>query len=145
MSKGDEETTTVPDVTGSSVTDALTALNNANLKFTLKYEYHDTIGKDKVISQDVEKDTEVSIGTSVVLVISLGQEPTTSAPTESTEAPEQTTEAPEETTEAPEQTTEVPEQTAEAPEETTEASETTDPLSNSETEESTEESTGTTE
>lgn len=77
VSKGDEEMTIVPDVTGMTLTEALTALNNANLKFVLEYEYHDSVADGEVISQNIAKDTEVSEETSVTLVISKGQDPST--------------------------------------------------------------------
>ena len=95
-SKGDVEMTTVPDLSGMTLTQALTALSKADLLWEITEQNSDTVAKDKVISQSITKDTEVPVKTSVSLVISKGPKPT-EAPT--TEAPN-TTEAPE-TTETP--------------------------------------------
>ena len=100
VSKGDAEMTTVPNLNGMTLTQAMTALSNADLKWEIAEErYSDTIAKDKVISQSIAKDTEVTVNTSVSLVISKGPKPT-EAPT--TEAPKPT-DTPE-STEAPEST-----------------------------------------
>jgi len=95
VSKGDVEMTTVPDLSGMTLSQAFTALSKADIQLEKTEEqYSDTVEEGKVISQSITKDTEVPVKTSVSLVISKGPKPT-DAP-ETTESPN-TTEAPETT------------------------------------------------
>jgi len=95
VSKGDVEMTTVPDLTGMTLSQEFTAHNKADIQLEKTEEqYSDTVEEGKVISQSITKDTEVPVKTSVSLVISKGPKPT-DAP-ETTESPN-TTEAPETT------------------------------------------------
>lgn len=85
VSRGEEETTLVPDVTGMNELSAQYKLIEYRLIATLEREYSDTVPEGYVIRQETAPETEVSYGTSVVLVISLGPG--------STESSEATTEA----------------------------------------------------
>ncbi len=94
VSKGDAEMTTVPDLSGMTLMQAMTALSNADLKWEITEEqYSDTIAKDKVISQSIAKDTEVTVNTSVSLVISKGPKPTEAPETTEPSSSESTTDA----------------------------------------------------
>ncbi|MHC4648529.1 MAG: Stk1 family PASTA domain-containing Ser/Thr kinase, partial [Planctomycetota bacterium] len=64
----------VPDVVGQSEVDANSAITAASLAIgTLTYEYSDTVATGNVISQNPIAGTSVTIGSSVDMVVSLGQ------------------------------------------------------------------------
>jgi serine/threonine-protein kinase len=64
----------VPGVIGQSEANAVSAINDASLEVgTVTYDYSDTVAAGLVISQDPVGGTLVPIGSSVDLVVSLGQ------------------------------------------------------------------------
>ncbi|MHC4338295.1 MAG: PASTA domain-containing protein, partial [Planctomycetota bacterium] len=64
----------VPDVVGMTEADANSTITDANLTVgNVTYDYNDTIPYEIVISQNPTADTQVPIGSSVDLVVSLGQ------------------------------------------------------------------------
>ena len=71
----------MPDLAGMTKARALAEIDNKNLEQgNLKEEYDDTVEAGKVISQYPLKDTDVTEGTEVNLVISLGPDPSTLPP-----------------------------------------------------------------
>ena len=79
VSKG-ADTTEVPNVVGQTLTNATNTLTDNGLSVgSVTYEYSDTVAEDCVISQSETAGSTVSSGSSVDLVISLGQEPTEAA------------------------------------------------------------------
>jgi beta-lactam-binding protein with PASTA domain len=65
---------TVPGVVGQTEVDAIAAIEAVdNLSAAPTYEYHETVPKDEVISQDPAGGTTVDVGTTVNIVVSLGQ------------------------------------------------------------------------
>lgn len=69
------ESTKVPNVTGKTQSDAVSALGDAGLNVgTITEEYSDTVAEGSVISQSVASGSYVDMGTSVALVVSLGKE-----------------------------------------------------------------------
>ncbi|MCC2255737.1 Stk1 family PASTA domain-containing Ser/Thr kinase [Ruminococcus sp. CLA-AA-H200] len=79
ISSGEEpEMTTVPNVVNSSEADAEEAIRNANLVVSHgEAQYSDEIAEGNVISSDPTAGTEVEEGTTVTIVVSLGEEPAT--------------------------------------------------------------------
>lgn len=73
VSSGTEKAT-VPNLIGMTKKQALTALEERGLKGSAKTEYSDT-EKGKVISQTVNSDEEVDLGTTITFVVSKGPEP----------------------------------------------------------------------
>ncbi len=74
LSLGPAPKLTVPDITGDTEKDALDKLKNAGLKpGNVTYEYHNTILKDRIISQSPEANDQVSADTKIDFVISLGR------------------------------------------------------------------------
>lgn len=65
---------TVPTLTGKSASDAEAALKDAGLTGSATEEYSDDVEEGVVISQSIDPGTEVSRGTSVSYVVSLGPE-----------------------------------------------------------------------
>ena len=76
VSKG-KETVVVPYVTYKTENEAIKLLKNANLKHSIKYEYHDTVAKGNVISQSIEAEKTVAPGTTVELIVSKGKKTVT--------------------------------------------------------------------
>ena len=70
-----KETVAVPNVTGKSYNDAKAALEKAGLGTDPSSAYSDTVAKDNVISQSVPANTQVTKGTIVKVIISLGPQP----------------------------------------------------------------------
>ncbi len=69
------ESTKVPNVTGKTQSDAVSALGDAGLNVgTITEEYSSTVDEGCVISQSVSSGSYVEMGTSVNLVVSLGRE-----------------------------------------------------------------------
>ena len=106
---------TVPNVEGRTLEEATQILGDEGFGTPTAREHHDSTPEGRVIRTEPGANEEVTRGSSITIVVSLGPEP---AP-----EPEPTTEAPEPTTEAPEPTTEAPEPTTEAPSPTEEPSE----------------------
>ena len=48
-------------------------LKNYNIDINVDYKYDETIAKDKIISQSIDKDTEIRPGDKLDLVVSLGK------------------------------------------------------------------------
>lgn len=71
------ETKAIPDVTGKTTADAKAALEAAGFKVTTREEYHATVAKGKVISQDPDEGVVVQTGSTVTLTISKGKNETT--------------------------------------------------------------------
>jgi beta-lactam-binding protein with PASTA domain/tRNA A-37 threonylcarbamoyl transferase component Bud32 len=69
------ETVIVPDLTNQSQFDAIAQLQALGLLFTVNEEYSNTVEEDLVIRTDPVADTEVQLGDTVLLVISLGPAP----------------------------------------------------------------------
>ena len=67
------EQTSVPNVQYLSRREAIAALQDAKLAFTIKEEESDTVRKDLVIQQSVEAGSIVDIKTNVTITISLGK------------------------------------------------------------------------
>ena len=65
---------TVPDIRGMSAADAEAALSAEGLVGSASEDYSDTVEAGKVISQDVDPNSEVDKGTTVSYVVSLGPE-----------------------------------------------------------------------
>lgn len=65
---------TVPGIMGITASEAEAALNAAGLRGSASEEYSDTVEAGYVISQSIVKGTEVSEGTTVSYVVSLGPE-----------------------------------------------------------------------
>jgi len=76
ISKG-QQMTTVPKVVGMVLNDAIAALQNANLNYTEKDDYSDTVQKGYVIQQDTPDGTQIAAGSAVVIHISKGIEQVT--------------------------------------------------------------------
>jgi serine/threonine-protein kinase len=79
MSNGSEvKSTSVPSIVGMTEAQAINALNTAKLSpGAASHQYDDNVKQGYVISQSLDKDTEVDEGTSVDYVISDGPEPKT--------------------------------------------------------------------
>lgn len=107
VSKGDAEMTTVPDLFGMTLMQAMTALSKADLKWEITdEEYSNTLAKDKVISQSIPKGTEVTVNTSVSLVISKGPKPTDASKPTKPNSSEPTTDTTVSELDEPEESTE---------------------------------------
>jgi serine/threonine-protein kinase len=65
----------VPDVTGQTSDAAVSTLNGAGLLAQSFEMYDDTVAEGSVITQYPEAGTEVLTGSSVAIVVSLGEEP----------------------------------------------------------------------
>ena len=61
------------DITDMALDSAKKLLQEYKLNIDVTYEYNDQIEKDKVISQSIEKDTEINSGDELKLVVSLGK------------------------------------------------------------------------
>jgi beta-lactam-binding protein with PASTA domain len=72
VSSGQPEVPNVLDMNEADANAAITAVDNLTVG-TVTYEYSDTVADDNVITQDPSAGTPVPIGSSVDLVISLGQ------------------------------------------------------------------------
>jgi serine/threonine-protein kinase len=70
-----QETVAVPDVTGQTSDAAVSTLNGAGLLAQPFEAYSDTVAEGTVITQYPEAGTEVLQGSSVAVVVSLGEEP----------------------------------------------------------------------
>ena len=55
-------------------TSAKTQLEEIGLAVTTEYEFSDDVSKDYIISQSIQKDTEIEVGSEVVLTISKGSD-----------------------------------------------------------------------
>ena len=71
-----KESVIVPDVTGMPVDQARNTMNEAGLGTDTTSAYSDSVTKDSVMSQSVDKGTKVVKGTVVTLQVSLGAKPT---------------------------------------------------------------------
>ena len=61
------------DVTMMNIDEVKSMLQNYDLSIDIKYEYSDTILKDMIISQSIDKDKEINEGDKLQLVVSLGK------------------------------------------------------------------------
>lgn len=76
-------TSTVPTLTGISLTQAQQIIRDLDLLYHVDYAYDDEVPADHVISQSIPATTQVEQGSSIKLVVSLGpavQEPSESEP-----------------------------------------------------------------
>lgn len=89
VSKGEkpEEKATVPPVEGMTEWNASTAITNAGLEVVKNYAYDDTVQAGVVIYADPGTGTELSLGTTVTIVISKGPEHTTTPPVQEPNEP----------------------------------------------------------
>lgn len=73
-SKTKPKTVLVPDVSSKTVDEAKIAIENEKLKLnsTIKYEYSDSVAKDRVIETDPKASQPIDEGTTVSLVVSKG-------------------------------------------------------------------------
>ncbi len=69
------ETTTVPNVVGSSKATATTKLQNAGFKVTVKEEYSNTVAAGNVIRQSPSANGTAAVGGTVTIVVSKGKQP----------------------------------------------------------------------
>jgi serine/threonine-protein kinase len=69
------ETVIVPDVVNQSERDATAAITGLGLLVRVQDEYSDTVPADQVIRTDPVAGTEALLGDTVLIVVSLGQEP----------------------------------------------------------------------
>ena len=76
VSKG-KETVIVPYVTYKTESEAISLLEKANLKYGIKYEYHESVAKGNVISQSIAAEKSVAPGTTIDLVVSKGKKTVT--------------------------------------------------------------------
>ena len=77
LSKG-EKFVTVPDVSGKTALEAQLEFQNVGLDIgNVGFEFHPTVPKDRVISQNPRAGTQVAIGTKVDVEISKGAQPET--------------------------------------------------------------------
>ena len=78
ISMGKEvKTQKVPDVTGSSLSNANSAITGRNLEITVKEEYSSTVSEGYVISQSPNAGTELEEGSTVTVVVSKGKQTVT--------------------------------------------------------------------
>ena len=91
VSKG-KQTVTMPNVIGDDIGTASDNLTRLGLVVDVSRIYSDAVPEDHVINQSYAADTELMPGTTVVLTVSLGPEPTepTEPPTSETETSETT-------------------------------------------------------
>ena len=66
---------TVPDVTGMAIDDAQAAIVNAQLGFDTTYAYDDNVPENVVMSQSIAGGVQVTSGTTVSILVSLGAQP----------------------------------------------------------------------
>ncbi len=76
VSKG-KKTVVVPYVTYKTKNEAIRLLENVNLKYAIKYDYHESVAKGNVISQSVAAEKSVAPGTTIDLVVSKGKKTVT--------------------------------------------------------------------
>lgn len=78
ISKGPEEKPKVPNIVGMTEDAARAELENAGLKLGKKEERHsDSVPKGQIISQGIQKDSQVNAGTAIDYVLSTGPQETT--------------------------------------------------------------------
>ena len=70
-----KEQAAVPDLVGKTIDEARDALNQAGLAIDVNNIYNDDVEQNRVISQNIAKDTKVDKGTVVKLDVSLGKKP----------------------------------------------------------------------
>lgn len=80
-----KKTVKVPKLVGKSRSEAINALTNANLKYTVSTEHSDTVEEGYVISCDPKEGDTVNEGTSILIVVSLGSETETAIVNDCTE------------------------------------------------------------
>ena len=68
-----EQAITVPSVVGKTQSEAQSTLANQNLKYNVTTDYSDTVAEGQIISQNVDAGKTVAPGTTVTIVVSLGQ------------------------------------------------------------------------
>ncbi len=68
----------VPSVTGLSKSSAIAKLESVGLAYNVSYKYHNSVSKDKVISQSISAGSKVGTGTTVSILISSGKKPASS-------------------------------------------------------------------
>lgn len=88
----DGSTRTVVNVVGQTKDDAVSALEDAGFKVTVKTENSDKVEAGKVISQDVAGDTKAKKGSTVTIVVSDGPQATNTPTPTSTPTPTPTPE-----------------------------------------------------
>jgi serine/threonine-protein kinase len=69
------ETVIIPDVVNQTERDATAAITGLGLLVRVQDEYSDTVEADQVIRTDPVAGTEALLGDTVLIVVSLGQEP----------------------------------------------------------------------
>ena len=74
LAKADEDVE-VPNVTGMTKDDAVYALEAAGFKVSVSYDYSDSVGEGKVISQSPSGGGEAGKGSTVTIVVSKGPKP----------------------------------------------------------------------
>ena len=72
-----KKTVIVPYVTYKTESEAISLLEKANLKYGIKYEYHESVAKGNVISQSIAAEKTVAPGTTIDLVVSKGKKTVT--------------------------------------------------------------------
>ena len=80
-----KKTVKVPKLVGKSRSEAINALTNANLKYTVSTEHSDTVEEGYVISCDPKEGDTVNEGTSILIVVSLGSQTETAIVNDCTE------------------------------------------------------------
>lgn len=61
------------DLVGNNINDILSDIEKYSLDLTIQYKYDDIIEKDMIISQSIDKDTEINKGDKLNIVVSLGK------------------------------------------------------------------------
>lgn len=73
---GGAETKTVPDVIGLNIEEASEILEELGFAVQIEKEYSNLIAENGVVSQNKDPESELAVGETITLVVSMGQDPT---------------------------------------------------------------------